>query len=59
MRHLLDQLEILQQSGPSGPTVNDYSSLATQMPASVAVCFGWVLVCYLRERRTRSLNSAK
>ena len=47
MRHLLDQLEILQQSGPSGPTVNDHSSLATEMPASLgsALAGYWFVTC--------------
>ena len=34
---LLDQVGILQQDGAAGPTVSEYSSLATGQPASVVV----------------------
>jgi hypothetical protein len=35
--HLLDEIVVLQQVGPSGPTVSEYSSLATGIPASFVV----------------------
>jgi hypothetical protein len=38
---LLDQVVILQRSGPSGPMVSECSSLATGIPASVVAGLGW------------------
>ena len=37
--HLLDQIRVLQQNWSVGPTVSEYSSLDTGMPASVVVGF--------------------
>jgi hypothetical protein len=47
MRHLLDHLEILQQNwavDTNGQRVLLVGPLASEMPASVVVCVGWVLV---------------